>query len=215
MRRTLVLPISPYPGVVLGLLLLVGGSLHAQAPPQGRTFGSGMMTGIGYTAVMPDVMAGVGIWRFLGDRRIGVFSDFKATLPSIERNRGYCPPEILDCRVAWVERERNDLAIRDIDEYVIFNLGGLWALTPEFALLLGAGPVRRSLYREFFHDEEDQEARITDSGGYYVPHDPRSSWAGQVVVGVLVRMGQNLVFRFGYETEPGGMSLGGYWVFSW
>jgi len=88
-------------------------------------------------------------------------------------------------------------------------------LTPEFAVLLGGGVVRRTMYREYFHNEEDQVARITDSGGYYGPHDMDPSWGAQFVVGLLLRLGQNLVVRFGYETEPGGMSVGGYWVFPW
>jgi len=214
MRRFFIRRSSKYAWASLGSLLLAGGNLHAQAPA-GRTFESGMRTGIGYTAVIPDVMGGVGFWRFLGDGRFGVFSDFKLTVPSIEGDREYCPSAILDCRVPWVEAERNDVTIRDIDEYLLFNAGAVMAVTPEFAFLLGGGVVRHSLYREFFHDEEDQEARITDSGGYYVPQDPGSSWSPQVVVGVLVRLGQNLVFRFGYETEPDGLSVGGYWVFPW
>jgi len=214
MRRILVQCLSRYAWIAVGFLSLAGGSVHAQAPA-GRTFESGMRMGIGYTAVIPDVMGGVGVWRLLGDGRIGVFSDFKMTLPSIEGDREYCPAALLDCRVPWVEAERNDLKMRDIDEYLLFNAGGIMTVTPEFAVLLGGGLVRHSKYREFFHDEEDQVLRITDSGAYYVPHDPASSWSPQVVVGVLVRLGQNLAFRFGYESEPDGLSVGGEWVFPW
>lgn len=214
MRRYVVRRSSPYAWLALGFLLLAVGEVQGQNP-EGRGFGVGMRTGIGYAPVVPDVMGGLSVWRFVGNGRMGIFSDFKLTVPSVQRDRIYCPPEIVDCSVPWVERERNDLVMRDIDEYLLVNLGGIWTLTSEFALLAGGGLVRQSRYREYFHEEEDQEARITDSGGYYVPYDPLSSWGGQVVVGLLMRLGQNLVVRFGYETKPGGMSLGGYWALPW
>jgi hypothetical protein len=216
MRRNLTLRTSPYAWVALGFLLLAGGGeLKGQAPPVGRTFDSGMRTGIGYTPVIPDVMGGVGFWRTVGSRGFGVFSDFKLTVPSIEGDREYCPAELQDCRVSWVEANRNDQTMRDIDEYLLFNVGAMKVLTPEFAVMVGGGMVRHSRYREYFHNEEDQVARITDSGAYYVPQDELAAWGPQLVVGLLVRLGQNLVFRFGYESEPGGMSAGGYWVFPW
>jgi hypothetical protein len=207
----------PYAWVALGFLLFMAGELHGQVipPPVGRTFESGMRTGIGYTPVIPDVMGGVGVWRVTGPWGLGAFAESKVTVPGIEGHRWYCPPELQECRVGWVETRRNDVVMQDIDEYLLFNAGVMKVLTPEFAVLLGGGMVRRSMYREYFHDEEDQILRITDSGGYYVPFDDLSSWGGQLVVGALLRLGQNLVVRFGYETGPGGMSLGGYWVFPW
>ena len=115
-------------------------------------------------------------------------------------------------RVGWVETRRNDIVMRDIDEYLVVNVGGMKVITPEFAGLLGGGVLRRSMHRDCFHDEEDQILRTTDSGGYYVPFDDLSSWGGQVVVGLLLPLGQNLVARFGYEAGPGSMQGACRWA---
>jgi hypothetical protein len=188
-------------------LLMAGATAPLTA--QGRDFHSGMKTGIGYTAALPDVHAGVGIWRMIGDTPFGIFADAKMTVGSRQDEPTYCPAVITPCTVETVETQRNDLFIRDLDEYRIANAGAMYAITPEFAFMLGAGVAQKRSVREYFDEEEDP---ITATGQFFVDHAEDASTEIQAVVGMLIRAGNRLAFRFGYETAPGGMSLGAYFL---
>jgi hypothetical protein len=186
--------------------------LDAQTRPA-RAFGSGMRYGFGYTAAVPEAVLGAGGFAFFGDSRFGVFTDFKLTMPRLTGDDNYCPPQIAStCTVDYVIAERNDAEIRIADDWLLFNGGAMYAVTPELVVMAGAGIARRSTYREFFHDEQDAAERITPTGGYYVDDDDGSGWEPQFVGGVMFRAGPRLAFRFGYETAPGGMSIGAYIV---
>jgi hypothetical protein len=199
-------------GTVVGsvmVLTTLASSVAAQTRPA-RNFRTTMTTGVGYAGAVPDALAGVGAFRFLGGSGLGVFGDVKLTLPSLTRDGDYCPPALDDCSTAWVTSERNDQDLGITNEWIVANAGVLYALTPELAVMAGAGIARQKRYREFFHDESDPTARLTPTGGYYVDED--AGWTPQAVGGLLFRAGMRLAFRFGYETAPGGMSFGVYFV---
>jgi len=171
-----------------------------------------MRTGIGYTAAIPDVKAGVGAWRFLGTSRLALFADAKMSWPRIQDDGDYCPEVIASCTVPDIEIDRIDLKLKDADEYLIVNVGVVFAPEPEYAFLLGVGPVRHSRYREYYDGSVDADVLITPDGSYWAPYEPTSEWSVQVVAGVLLRLSDAFVLRFGYERAPGGISFGGYWV---
>ena len=79
-------------------------------------------------------------------------------------------------------------------------------------MLVGGGIVRRTRIAEYFHETLDDNERITPNGNYFVDDPETSGWMPQAVAGVLLRAGRSLAFRAGYETGPGGMSLGIYFV---
>lgn len=206
MRRCF--PMRPVLPPLLGVVILAlqSGPLTAQA----RDFRSGIHTGIGYTAALPDVQAGVGVWHMFGDSPFGVFADAKMTVGSLRDEPTYCPPEISPCTVEAVEAAaRNDSYIRDDDEFRIGNAGAMYALTPEFVVMLGAGFVQKRTIREYFDIQEDP---ITETGQFFVDHSEDPATEIQGVAGMLIRAGNRLAFRFGYETAPGGMSLGAYFM---
>jgi len=200
---------------LVSLHALGGAPLEAQMTSQ-RDFRVGMTTGFGYSGVLPEVVAGAGAWRFIGDRGMGVFLDGKMTTPRFSNRTEYCPEALEDCTVPWVNQNRPaDSPLRDENEWLIFNLGGMYVLTPEFTVLLGAGAARRHRLREFVDDAagpEDPREPITERGNYFVDHPPGAEWKVQGVVGALLRAGPHLAFRFGYESGPGGMSIGVYLV---
>jgi hypothetical protein len=202
------------PSLLIAALALAAGAgpLDAQTPRPARAFGSGMKYGIGYTAAVPEAVLGLGGFAFFGESRLGAFADFKITVPSLSNDDFYCPAPIDPCTVDFVEANRNDNELQVIDEWMLFNGGVMYAVTPELAFLAGAGIVRKTVFREFFHDEQDPAERITPTGGYYVDDDEGSGWEPQFVGGVLFRAGPRLAFRIGYETAPGGMSVGAYIV---
>jgi hypothetical protein len=194
----------------LSALLSVGG-LQGQALSR-RTFEAGIRTGVGYTPVVPHVMLGAGAWHLFGGGKFGVFADAKTTHPRYRSDKDYCPPAIEPCTVPAVEDLRFDLKLRDVADYVIFNAGAVVPLGPEFAVLAGAGVVRRTRFREYYDGALDPDFLITEDGSYYAPHEPATSWGAQAVVAMLIRISGRVVLRFGYERGPGGMSLGGYWA---
>lgn len=196
------------------ILLLQGGALAGQTTGYRRDFDGGIRSGVGYTAVMPDAMVGVGAWHLFGSGRFGMFADAKTSFPDLRDDGDYCPAEIGSCTVADIEANRIEVKIRDVDQYLIFNVGAMITLGPELAFLLGVGPVRHARFREFSDLANDPGFTITDDGTYWAPHESTPQWGTQAVLGLLMRLGSRIVVRFGYETSPGGMSAGGYWVFS-
>lgn len=189
------------------------GELEAQRPTPSRNFNTGMTTGIGYTPVIPAALLGAGVYKFFGSSGIGVFADWKMTPTSLSGDHEYCPPAIAECTVAWVEfNEPFHLRIKDVDEWLVFNAGAVYAVTPEFALMLGGGAVRQTRYFEFLDESDELADRVTETGRYYVDDPGTTGWKPQVVGGLLIRAGSRVVFRFGYETAVSGVSMGGYFA---
>lgn len=195
----------------LALLAALAGDAQAQQAPR-RDFESGMRTGVGYSMVMPDVMAGVGAWHLFGTGRLGAFVDAKMSYPDLTKDEEYCPAAVSPCTVATVRATRPEIWLRDQDQFLIFNAGLVINAAPEMSFLVGAGHVRRARYNEFATLSSDPSEFLTHSGAYWVPEDPRTVTEVQAVLGMLMRLGSRVVLRFGYETAPGGLSGGGYLV---
>jgi hypothetical protein len=199
-------------GALLAILAapLAAGPLGAQVK-EPRDFRSGLRTGFGYSAVLPDAIYGLGAFHFAGQRPVGVFVDMHLTaLSGIRHDKEYCPAGIVECTNAWVLDNRNDMNVGETKEWLAFNAGLAYALTPEFAVLFGAGMARETIFQEFFDETADGAVRLTDSGSYYVENDAAPSWKPQAVIAILMRGGRNLAFRLGYETALGGLDLGAY-----
>lgn len=204
--------------VVLDLMIALASAcvllatLPAEAGSQAvsdRNFLGTMRSGIGYSAALPDAVVGAGLWRFLGSSRFGVFADAKFTPSSLTNDDNYCPGELSECTASFVERERGDRQVRDEKEWLIFNVGGMYALTPEFAVMLGGGMARRTQVREYL--VEDELLWITPNGTYFVSRDDDgASWRPQTVIGGLLRAGPRLAFSFSFETAARGLSVGAY-----
>lgn len=200
---------------ILAILVLMTPA-HADGQPlQGprRDFSTHMRTGIGWAAVMPDVMAGIGAWHLFGSSPFGAFADAKVSYPDLTKDDEYCPVPISPCTVAGVRATRPEIWLQDRDQFAILNVGVLINAAPEVSFLAGAGLVRRARYTEFASIALDPDEFVTHSGAYWVPEDPRTVSEVQAVVGMLMRLGNFVVLRFGYETAPRGMSVGGYLAF--
>ena len=206
MRRSL-FSISSF----LALVALAGPitPLVAQGP---KTFRSGMNLGAGYVGVIPEAVVGGGAFYFFGTSGIGVFADAKMTPGSLKKHENYCPQAISVCSVSWVESERNDFRLRVADEWLGFNVGAMYTLTPQLAVLGGAGLVRLRRFNEYFDDVDDPALRVTPTGNYYVDDEAGSGWKPQGVIGLMLRAGPSLAIRFGVESAIKGGSVGVYIV---
>lgn len=206
---------------VIGFLLATASTAVAQAP---RDFHSGIETGIGFSGVLPDAMAGVGAWRLFPGLGFGVFVDAQITPTDIRGESTYCParvspPNTPVCTVGAVEDD-SGLALNyrhpilDGDEFLILNAGGVLPLTGEFALMLGAGMARHHAYREFTEiPTELEEFQVSPTGAYFAPFTARPEWTLQGVAGMLFRAGDHFVARFGYSTATSGLGVGLYVAF--
>jgi hypothetical protein len=167
--------------------------------------------GIGYAAMLPDVLAGARVWYLTGPRRIGVFADGKLTVPNPEGHANYCPSRLGGpCAIEWVEANHDHWFLRDRDRWVTLNGGVVYAFSGEFALMVGGGAARLQQFREYIDDTDDADQRITWEGNYLVPHNPQGGWRPQAVIHGMFRVGNRVAFSFGYETAPGSMSIGAY-----
>jgi hypothetical protein len=203
----------------LGFMMAGPADVAAQAV-QGAHLQNGIHTAVGYAGVLPDVLLGGGILHRFNGRSYGIFADFKQSSSSLLSDRDYCPagarpPVVSACTIDAVQAVWNDIPIRDVPEYRIVNAGALVAISPELALMVGGGLVRSQLIREFSENidrESGEDPRVSEFGRYYVPVAEDPTWTTQLVVGGLFRAGPRLLLRVGYETAPGGISVGGYLV---
>lgn len=196
-------------GLLSAILLLAGtGGVAAQPTVMPPNFQSGSMTGIGYSAVLPSAAAGAGVWHLFGTSRFGVFVDAKMTQPSVTNDANYCPERLIQCDVEYAQANYNHFLVEEIEEWLIVNAGGMYAVTEEFALMLGAGMVRTTELRQFSDDNEIDEERMTYEGNYYVPFAETGNWEVQAAASGLIRAHPRFAFSFGYETGPGNMNAG-------
>lgn len=193
---------------LITVILLAGTAAQAQSQMT-SDFLTGPRFGFGYSAVVPDVMAGAGVW-FISPSRIGAFVDAKMTVPNPESHRNYCPPRLPQCTLDYAQTNYNHDFLRDHEHWFVVNAGGVYALSREFAIMLGGGLARLNRTREFVDIEEDENIRMTWEGNYLVPHPERDQWTAQATVAGLVRAGNRIAFSFGYETAAAGMSVGLY-----
>lgn len=193
-------------------LLLAAGAVGRAEAQATRDFRSNVRLGIGYSGALPNAVAGAGAFVLLGQSRIGFFADAKMTQPRLSQHHNFCPPALGECNVSWVSANRNDYHARDEDEWLVFNGGVMYALTNEFAVMLGGGMARREGVREYVHDEPDVEARITLEGTYFVPLNTDPEWTAQAVIGALIRATNRVAFSVGHETGPGGLTVGLYFM---
>lgn len=202
---------------ILPILLVAALSLgpvasEAAAQNAPRNFQFGFSTGVGYSGVVDSALLGVGVIQMLGPDRMGgswgLFADAKMRTGSLTRD----PFFYEDWTPDFVEENFNDRWVKDEDEFVLLNAGLVRALTPELALLAGVGAANRNRIREYFDLSPDRER--SDVGSYFVEVPDQSGWEPSAVVGALLRLGPGVVVRFGYESAPGGFSVGGYWMMS-
>ncbi len=207
-------------GIAAPPVLEPGAGLEAQLTQEVRDFHQGMRFGAGYSGVFPDAAVGVSAFMNFPSRRIGLFGDVKMTPNSVTNDPSYCPPptrppNLERCTVETVQFQWPvDFPIRQVKEFLIVNAGAFYSITEEFAILAGVGMARRHDIQEFTEEVLDQDPwRVSDTGAYFAPFTEDPEWGAQALVGLLFRAGNNLVFRFGVETAPSGVSVGIYWAF--
>lgn len=178
-------------------LLLPAMSVDAQVQrTPGIGFGDGRLLGVGYTGVIPDAAAGAGVLFFPSQRRLGLFGEGKTTWGTLRDE-----PSFVEDPVAFgpgISRLRKE------DEWTVFNAGILLALNPDFALLMGGGLAQRTRFVEFVD--------VAEEFSFLVEDPEKSGNRANAVVGFVLRVGSQVALRFGMESDPRMISLGGYFL---
>jgi len=209
MRRTLIRR-AVLPGLLAwGALLPSAEGADAQGPP-GSPTDSRLGTGVGWTVALPEAFLGLGFFHRFGASPWGVFVDGKLTNEGRKRD----PNFHADRTVATIEAEipsfrREFLA--DWDDWTLFSVGVLRAVTPHFAILVGGGAARKLVIREYLDPSESTE--LSDRGVYFVEHEDESGVEPNAVLTALIRGGGSVAFSAGFELAPRSITVGAFYVF--
>ena len=169
-------------------------SLVAQVSRVGEGFGESRVLGIGYSAVIPEANLGASLFYFPAASRVGFFTDAKMTPRSLRDQ----PAFVGDVAPADVR----DPVLRTTSEWRVLNAGVAVPVSPDFVILLGGGAAHLREILEF----------VDLAGEFsYLGEDPsRTGWNGNAVLGLLIRGGKEVGFRFGLESAPRKLSVGVY-----
>ncbi|TVP58729.1 MAG: hypothetical protein EA351_03025 [Gemmatimonadales bacterium] len=197
--------------VLTAMILVVPNPAEAQVSAE-RDLSSGMRTGVGYAASAPDMLLGASVFHLFSDGGFGAVIDFKMGHETIKGDPAY----IDEWTTAWVMENRpNDTPLRSgperntrHDEWMVVNLGVIRPLTGDFAVILGAGAGNRSAIDEF----DTAEVGVTPTQWYYVTNEEASGWELNLHGSAVIKAGQNVLLRFGYDRGPRMISFGGYWA---
>ncbi|TVR64908.1 MAG: hypothetical protein EA422_05440 [Gemmatimonadales bacterium] len=162
----------------------------------GTGFGDGRLLGVGYTGVIPDAAAGAGVLFFPSESRLGFFAEGKTTWGTLRDE-----PSFLDDPGTFgpgISRLRKE------DEWNVFNGGVVLALNPDFAVLIGGGLAQRTRFVEFVD--------VAEEFSFLVEDPQKSGNRPNGVVGFVLRVGSQVALRFGMESDPRMVSLGGYFL---
>jgi len=182
--------------VVLTALLLLGWWTEPAEAQEGIGLREGPQWLVGYSAKPPQQLLGGGFaailspsgrWGFLTDGRISTDGPQSRFIrPGVEAG-------------TWPSGAKKET-------WANVNAAVLRTMTPELGLYLGGGlSWRTGTYAQYERWEENQPVDM-----YWVETGGTSELQGNLVVGGLFRMTSRIALQFGWQTAPGGFTVGGY-----
>jgi hypothetical protein len=182
--------------LVLSAMMLLGWSAGSGEAQEGVGLQEGPQWLVGFTAKPPQQLLGGGIaailspsgrWGFLADGRVSTDGPQSRFLrPGVEAG-------------TWPSGARKET-------WANVNTALLRTMTPELALYLGGGlSWRIASFAQYERWEENQPVDM-----YWVETEGTGELQGNLVVGGLFRMASRIVLQFGWQTAPGGFTVGGY-----
>jgi hypothetical protein len=167
-------------------------------------------TGVGWVGAVPEALLGIGAFHYFGDSAWGVYADTKLTHDSRARD----PDFESGLTVAELEQDDSMRWIHPFEDFLMFNLGLIRDISPEFAFVLAGGAARKRTIVEFAEvsfiegDPDPQISRIL-----FVEDEEESGWEPNFAVNGLMRAGEQVLFSAGFELAPRAISLGIFVVF--
>jgi hypothetical protein len=176
--------------------LALASPLRAQASVDFAA-GSGWMAG--YVANAPHQLAGIGTWIMpRGVRGWGLYLDAKLAVESPARQtflRGVTPDEA---------EAMGDTYFKTSSAWTSVNIAAVRGLSRELAVYLGAGHSWQTVYLQYVDDTGERG----EFGQYWVEDETQSSTFPNVLGGVFFRLANRVVFQFGAESAPAGVTAG-------
>lgn len=166
--------------------------------PSSPDFGNTNYAGVGYVVNAPDALLGAGGFVLLRGG-FGAYLDFKTSHDSPGRDDFFNP----DLTPGMAE-DLGDRNIRQKNAYRSFNAALVRRVMADMAVYLGAGITRRSEYHEF----EDPAGERGFFGFYWTEDREATGDHLNVLGGVMFHAGRHLIFQFGLESEPTGVTVG-------
>jgi hypothetical protein len=185
--------------VIVALALMGPARADAQVPVAARTFETARTVSIGYVANAPNAFLGAGI-AFINPTFVGAFADFRTSGSSPAGRSNFVPEWDVDRAL----NEFGDFFFNREDDWMVVNAGLTRVIGPELAIYAGAGYARLRAFEQY----EDPEGERGEFGYYWVEDDRVSGNYVNALGGVYFRAGRNLVFQFGAESRPRGMTVG-------
>lgn len=195
--------------VALAVLSLSPGVLGAQQLPAGQAGGGGdggfselTYLTLGYTVNAPDQMLGAaattvgaawGGW--------GLYADAKLSRETPEDDDRFDPTRT----ATDVQRQTpSDELFLEESGWRSLNGALVRKLGDDFAVYAGGGVTRETAYDQY----RSEELRGTAEAYYWVEDEVESETALNLLGGGLFRATRNLVFQFGAESNPSGVTVG-------
>ena len=183
-------------GTLVVLMSLAPASVDAQRIV---AFDRATNVAVGYVANMPDQLLGFSAMT-VGERwgGWGLYLDYKQSLDSPGDDPtfrpGVTPQEALNTGNDEFGQE---------SQWTGFNVAVVRTISDELAVYAGAGWADQTVYREFLDPDGDPLTPF-----FWVEDEAVSGTEVNVLGGFYFRLMQNVLFQFGSQTAPGGVTAG-------
>lgn len=160
-------------------------------------FGNHRHVGLGYVVNAPHIFVGFNVLA-LQAGGFGVYADVKLSVDSPKDEQSCCPYTVADAEGF------GDQLFQEKSDWRSFNVALARVVAPQLAVYGGAGASRERAYRQYF----DQTRTRGSLGAYWVEDNGASGTRLNLLGGLLFHASRNLVFVFGGELEPPGVTVG-------
>lgn len=185
-------------GVVVALGLTGGAGASLEAQSDGIThFGNHRHLGLGYVVSAPKMFVGFNVLA-LKAGGFGLYADFKISVDSPGGEESCCPHSLEEAEGFGDQLFKEESAWRS------FNVALARVVGPQLAVYAGGGMSRETAYRQYF----DPAGQRGSFGAYWVEDDGASGNRLNLLGGLIFHASRNLVFVFGGEMEPPGVTVG-------
>lgn len=187
---------------LLFTLALLGAAAVGVSPAGAQTYGWSRY-GVGYTGSAPNMLGGVSAYvLFPSMRGFGIYVDTKWDIDSPAKD----PYFLTNMTRQQVEDQVTGALYQQKRESWrgFFNVAIVKPVTPGLMLYAGGGYSRR----EWFYSYQDPSEQLGQLGLFWVQAPELTGNDVNVMVGAFLRMGRYIAFQTGFETRPGGFTLG-------
>jgi hypothetical protein len=189
---------------LLAALIAPGVALSQAAPSVPSTFHTSSFLGVGLVGNAPSATVGVSA-TLIRRQGFGLYADGRLSIQSPGQAASFMP----GITAEEAERRDRDEWLREQETWVSGNLAAVRPVTADVAFYVGAGYAHRTTYVEFF----DETRRRGDAGYYWVEDVSESGSTVNLLGGMIVQAGRNLLFQAGVDLAPRGFTLGAMYAF--